>query len=364
MRTRAALAPVAAAMLAAGLLRCSLFVDTDGLAGVRPDGAPQEVTADASDASDAPDARDASTCPGAVVATDPANCGRCGHDCQDGSCTGGVCQPVSLVTNGGKLTYIRADTTHVYFVDRKAGSVQRVPKRGGSVESIATAQPPLFQLAVDATHVYFTAGTGVSRVPKAGGSVDPLSAQGGDEVALDDGAVYASTFTVDDTGAAYRASRDGANAVVLAPNLRQCESIVPSGDTVFIGGAKVLRYTTTAGSVTTLANVYARRLAADQTAVYAIGYDGLDVTRIDRASGATSVLATSPAMPRASDIAVDDTHVYWTTGVPSGFVLRVPKVGGAVEIIASQIDLPWGIAVDDDAVYWSTQGGTIAKRAK
>ena len=360
MRTRAALAPVAAAVLAVGLLRCSLLVDTDGLAGVRPDGAPA-VT---SDASDPPDATDAATCLGAVVATDPANCGRCGHDCQGGSCTGGVCQPVSLVANSGKLGYIRVDATHVYFVDRKAGSVQRVPKRGGAVESIATAQPPLYQLAVDATHVYFTAGTGVSRVPKAGGAVEPIAVQGGDELMLDDGAVYSSTYTLDDTGAVGRASKDGTNAVVLVPNLRQCESIVPSGDAVFIGGAKILRYVKATASVTTLANVYARRLAADPTHVYAIGYDGLDVTRIDRASGATNVLATSPAMPRASDIAVDDTHVYWATGVASGFVVRVPKVGGAVEIIASQIDVPWGIAVDDDAVYWSTVGGTITKRAK
>ena len=39
-------------------------------------------------------------CSGACVqtASDPLNCGSCGHSCQGGTCSGGVCQPLSLVS--------------------------------------------------------------------------------------------------------------------------------------------------------------------------------------------------------------------------------------------------------------------------
>jgi hypothetical protein len=61
-------------------------------------------------------------------------------------------------------------------------------------------------------------------------------------------------------------------------------------------------------------------------------------------------------------IAVDDSFVYFAE--PSGSMDRVPKQGGAIELMASALGMPAGIAVDTSALYWadldsdaSTSGG-------
>ena len=81
------------------------------------------------------------------------------------------------------------------------------------------------------------------------------------------------------------------------------------------------------------------------------------------------------------DIAVDDTHVYWTNWGPClqsmgcaarppsdelhGRVSRIPKAGGEREILAEGFLLPTGIALDDVAVYWTTWWfSSVMKRAK
>ncbi len=53
------------------------------------------------------------------------------------------------------------------------------------------------------------------------------------------------------------------------------------------------------------------------------------------------------------DIAVDDTHVYWTNFTDAGAVMRVAKEGGDAEIIESSAR-PRTVAVDDTHVYWGT----------
>jgi hypothetical protein len=74
------------------------------------------------------------------------------------------------------------------------------------------------------------------------------------------------------------------------------------------------------------------------------------------------LLASGQTSPR---VALDDTHVYWTEFLPSGFVRRTPRNGGAIELIAEGQSYPVGIALDDGAIYWAAKGtGTIAKAEK
>jgi len=60
-------------------------------------------------------------------------------------------------------------------------------------------------------------------------------------------------------------------------------------------------------------------------------------------------------LERASAVAVDNQWVYWTVQGRSstdGIVMRAPKLGGAVETLASGLNYPNEILVDDDAIYW------------
>jgi hypothetical protein len=69
----------------------------------------------------------------------------------------------------------------------------------------------------------------------------------------------------------------------------------------------------------------------------------------------------------ANALAVDDTHLYYTTRLDSqsGRVFRVSLLGGAPEILA-EAEVPLGIAVDDTFVYWAAGSteGVIERRVK
>ena len=71
----------------------------------------------------------------------------------------------------------------------------------------------------------------------------------------------------------------------------------------------------------------------------------------DGGSQAPIVLATGNNM---WGVAVDATHVYYTTALNSGTVARVPIGGGAVETIATNETAPNDIAVAGDQVFWAT----------
>jgi hypothetical protein len=95
----------------------------------------------------------------------------------------------------------------------------------------------------------------------------------------------------------------------------------------------------------------------------AIGYS---IARVDKTSGAVTQLVTGT---ESMSIAADGTDLYWSTYAPSdpsGVVMRVPKVGGTAETIASGLLRPGHVAVDDEAVYWTreTMDGAIYRRSK
>lgn len=61
-------------------------------------------------------------------------------------------------------------------------------------------------------------------------------------------------------------------------------------------------------------------------------------------------------------MALDDTHVYWTSLSGARSVKRRAKAGGTVEILASSPLDPQALAVDDRAVYWTTVNGREVMR--
>lgn len=88
--------------------------------------------------------------------------------------------------------------------------------------------------------------------------------------------------------------------------------------------------------------------------------DPLDEAPSPDAATGPVVLATGQSGPHG--IALDATHVYWTN---LGSVARVPKSGGAVEILASVGQNNEVIAVDDQFAYFADgDGGAIRRVAK
>jgi hypothetical protein len=71
--------------------------------------------------------------------------------------------PVGALGLGG----LAADGSHVYFV--LSGSVMKMPVNGGNLIPVATNRPNLTAVAVDATHVYWTEGTGNTAVVMTSG---------------------------------------------------------------------------------------------------------------------------------------------------------------------------------------------------
>jgi hypothetical protein len=108
------------------------------------------------------------------------------------------------------------------------------------------------------------------------------------------------------------------------------------------------------------------RIAVDDTSVYWVVYGvdpcdlpGCTLDRIPKGGGAVEVMATG--IKEATGLVVDATHVYvaaYSAGGGDG-VRRVPKVGGPVETVAG-CNTAFDVIVDDDYVFWvSGECGTI-----
>jgi hypothetical protein len=97
------------------------------------------------------------------------------------------------------------------------------------------------------------------------------------------------------------------------------------------------------------------------------------IARVPVAGGTVEVIAPRQFLP--NELAVDATHVYWTTrGVPPNYrdgsnVFRVPKAGGPIQQLAEFQENAEDIAVNDTHVFWVNSGayvrtGAIMKLAK
>jgi len=318
--------------------------------------------------------------------TDGLNCGKCGHDCLGGECVAGVCSAVLLASGIQKPYAIAIDADYVFGTgDDADGQVWKVPVGGcttpGNCASfVSTAGARYHDIALDADYVYFTdrsadrvariRKTGTSECTIAGGQQAPVG------IAVDANYVY---WGAQSGNAIWRASKECGGATPP----EKIVSVAPSPQILRLD-ATGLYWTSAAGGLVTWASLdgassepiwsgttlgdFMFGLAMDDEWVYwrdGYQYHYSGTGRVARArkdrTGSMEVLASDQPSPRY--MALDDTHVYWTSNESVG---RVAKDGtGEVETLAQGYPSAHGILVEGPAIFFCTySGGSLYKLAK
>lgn len=331
-----------------------------------------------------------------VDLTLPANCGSCGHVCL--ACSQGQCAPDDVVTGGGidYAGFLAVDAANLYVASPGSKGVFVAPRGGGAAtKKIANDPFDVTTLYVGPKYVgvtLFTTSLGIQAVDYATGT-----AVGG--IATDTCA-GGSGMLADETGAIYFAHTSSGVGNCDTP--MRIVKRTPSGggfleewafemggfyddesnwmavDGQFLYFVGYRRNATTEGiyrisraggasSLVMLGHFNGTPLALDGQLLYAIenndeaGLGPSQLISVDKTTGAKTVLATGEksfvlGVATRASIQVDATHVYWTAadGPGLGRIMRVPKGGGAKEILAAKQPNAYGVAVDAAFVYWST----------
>lgn len=93
------------------------------------------------------------------TATDPSNCGACGHSCFGGTCSNGACQPFKLSSqNEYEVDGIAVTSKAVFWGSYSVNHLMKcdLPGCASGPKELAKGSGPVIGVAVDATSVYFT----------------------------------------------------------------------------------------------------------------------------------------------------------------------------------------------------------------
>ncbi len=230
------------------------------------------------------------------LAVDLQNCGACGNTCEAGaSCFEGHCE-TTLAAGQDPIDFV-VDATHIYWANKDteySQSLKKMPVGGGAVTTLASGHLNPIQIALDASYVYWTGGidSNVMRVSLAGGAVTALAS--GQEFPLGIAADATRVYWASDTNpSTVRSMPLGGGAVTISP----------------------------AGQPSYIWNI-----ALDATSIYMVSQGGI-LTKVPLAGGNPVELAPFDGKAKSYNyVAVDATHVYWTT---DDAVMKVPVGGGA-----------------------------------
>lgn len=278
------------------------------------------------------------------------------------------------------------------------------PAAFASRRSLAQQVPGSFGAAADERHVYgvaYEGNAGLFRVPRGGGAVEVLA--GGQEwsrdLAVDDTTVYwARGHGATPGGAVLAMAKTGGPAREIAPHQADAHVITVDATHVYwangggsdgdgnVGKAEIRRMAKRGGPVEIIAavtGVVSLRLADD--ALYVLADPGSTagggiVARVPKGGGALTVLA--PSGPGPVDLGLDETHLYWTlrgelempppvlcksatpcpvaTTAPivrHGELRRVPRAGGATDVLARDLHHAGSLVVGTQSILFSTGDG-------
>ncbi len=302
---------------------------------------------------------------------DAANCGRCGHGCQGGSCASGKCLPVTLESPQVNPIGLAVDSTSIYWTNVGNNSTGRTVSKAhldGTapvvLNNTVNAQPD--SVAVDSTSVYWSndieIGGAILKVPLAGGTPTTVTTSSNPrEVVVDATNVY---WVAGSNGynQVLQQPLAGGAATTLATTFVQTQMAVDSTNVYFTTGTACCAQGTSAccgmaslekvpiggGTTTKLAAAsYPTSVTFDSSLVY--WADGV-LEKVPIAGGSVSTVS-----PSASAVAVDAALVYWTTGTA---VMAQAKTGGTPITLATGPGVVQlgRIVLDATSVYWVQTG--------
>jgi hypothetical protein len=311
------------------------------------------------------------------LASDPGNCGACGHSCLGGTCSNGQCQPFLLAGDPNKNTglfslyglLLRGST--LYGTNWSEPNIlYDVPITGGGetfIVSAGTRSQLAGGLVTDGTKLFYLLFSGVGN---GIWSVDPDGSQDTQVVTFTNVQALAADptylyWTQKNQPGMFRSATDGTGQVEYFTTTMIGE-IVAEGGQVFFSETQnkvvmVASPTNIAGAVAVSAPIGTVMSASSNT----IHSDGTYVYFADDAGGfyrapiggggtAAAVPIKPPGQSATSPFVVDSTYVY---AVGSRQIVRFPKDGtGSTKLLVTLNDDSYIAVQDATSLYFTTYG--------
>jgi hypothetical protein len=264
-------------------------------------------------------------------ATDPRNCGRCGHDCVGGACSAGVCQPWTILST--PASDIASDNARVFWVLGAIPGDLSTCSRGGCDAGTTLAgnlvQPG--KIALDSTRAYFTTyvlNTGILGACAKGGC-------DGGATTLSGNHSYPAWLVVDSTDVYYNVY----NGDLVRCTLPSC---APDGGV----------------SITTTS--VAQGLAQDSTNLFwSEGYQYLVSCQKSNCNGTRKIIISGESSLRS--VAAYGGNVYAVESGANGRIIRCPNATNCnPTVMAQNLDDADDIEVDSTGIYFVLHGSNPA----
>lgn len=318
-----------------------------------------------------------------ATASDPLNCGACGHSCLGGGCEAGACQPVAVSRPQGAPNYLALGPGTIYWTETSNNSIASAPKMGGNaitlVSSGQTNAPA--GIVVDSERMYWGSTTyniGLSSCPLAtcGAPTLPTPMLAGTysgifNVALADGSVYAPAHGNSQIIQCPVSAPEDASCSYFVQNRPAPNGIAVDDSGVYWtedgqgGNAGAIYMCPLSGCPASPTSVAQGRpnptfIALDANNVYWLEIqNGMGVLNQCQKSNCTNVIALASGLGNPQGLAVDSKYVYWVNSVPvgsSGSVQSCTIGDCETPTTLALSDKPYDIEIDDAAVYWTSDG--------